>query len=366
MARVIPPNGRPPEMPYDLLPPRPAGRAPMVSVAMITFRHEAFIAQAIESVLMQQTNFPVELVIGEDCSPDRTRQIVLDYQRRHPEKIRLLLWHKNGGMMQNAAHTLNACRGEYIAFCEGDDYWTNPEKLQRQVDYMEAHPEMALCHHLVDYVRWEGECRMLLKRFPPESDRGDRQANDLIGNNFIQTCSLMIRRSCLPVLDERFQALKLGDWPLCYLAAEHGKIGFLNVEMADYRIHESNTWNALPPRNHILAAAQMSFYLATVAQSGTQEAWRNLGMVYLSWALASQPTSWGAARQAWVYWRSECVSFSVALRLLARDVLNRRVAELRRHPRVVASLKRLLRLRPISARTVQSAGGQNGNDGSGR
>jgi glycosyltransferase involved in cell wall biosynthesis len=352
-------------MPSDLHPSVPSGPPPKVSVVMVTYNHERFIAQAIESVLMQRTTFPVELVLGEDCSTDDTRRLVLDYQRRHPDKIRLLLLQKNVGACPNFAMTVEACRGEYLAFCEGDDYWTHPEKLQRQIDYMEAHPEMALCHHTVDYVRWEGGCRVLLKKFPPESDRGDRQANDLIGNNFIQTCSLMIRRSCLPVLDERFQALKLGDWPLCYLAAEHGKIGFLSFEMADYRIHESNTWSALPPRNHFLAAAQMAFYLATVAQSGAQEAWRNLGIEYLSGALASQPTSWGAARQAWVCWRSEYVSFSVALSLLARDVRNRSVAKLRRYPRVVAALKYILRPRPISARTVQSAGGQNGNGESG-
>ena len=93
----------------------------MVSVCMITYNHEAYIAQAIEGVLMQQTDFPIELVIGEDCSTDRTRAICLEYQQRHPGIIRLALRERNIGMMPNFVQTLQACEGKYIALCEGDD-----------------------------------------------------------------------------------------------------------------------------------------------------------------------------------------------------------------------------------------------------
>ena len=109
-----------------------------VSVAMITYNHERFIAQAIESVLMQQTDFAVELVIGEDCSTDGTRAIVRDYGERYPERIRLLLPEHNLGMMPNFVATLKACRGQYVASVEGDDYWTDPHKLQKQVDFLES------------------------------------------------------------------------------------------------------------------------------------------------------------------------------------------------------------------------------------
>ena len=96
-----------------------------VSVAMITYNHERFIAQAIESVLMQQTDFAVELVIGEDCSTDKTRAIVCAYGERYPERIRLLLPERNQGMIPNFVATMNACQGQYIALLEGDDYWTD-------------------------------------------------------------------------------------------------------------------------------------------------------------------------------------------------------------------------------------------------
>ena len=114
---------------------------PVVSVHMITYNHEPYIRQAIEGVMMQKTNFEFELVIGEDCSQDKTREICFEYQKKYPDKIRVLWWHENlqkvshpaGG---NGRRTTAHCRGEFIAFCEGDDYWIDPLKLQKQVDVM--------------------------------------------------------------------------------------------------------------------------------------------------------------------------------------------------------------------------------------
>jgi glycosyltransferase involved in cell wall biosynthesis len=112
---------------------------------MITYQHERFITQAVESVMMQKTDFPYELIISDDCSPDNTRQLVLDLQRRYPDRIRLLLPATNLGMMSNFVQTLRACDGDYIALVEGDDYWLDPLKLQRQVALLEAHPEFSGC-----------------------------------------------------------------------------------------------------------------------------------------------------------------------------------------------------------------------------
>jgi glycosyltransferase involved in cell wall biosynthesis len=116
----------------------------MVSVHMITYNHEEYIAQAIDGVLMQKADFRYELVIGEDCSTDSTRDICEKYANRNPEIIRLLPSESNLGMMQNAFRTTEACNGKYIALCEGDDYWTDIDKLQKQVDFMEENPEYSL------------------------------------------------------------------------------------------------------------------------------------------------------------------------------------------------------------------------------
>lgn len=121
-------------------------KQPLVSVYMLTYRHEQFIAEAIEGVIAQQCDFPIELIIGEDCSPDNTRAIVLNYQCQYPHLIRVLTSESNVGARANAARCLDATRGKYIAICEGDDYWHHPCKLQMQVDLMSANPDMVFCH----------------------------------------------------------------------------------------------------------------------------------------------------------------------------------------------------------------------------
>lgn len=118
----------------------------LVSVCMITYNHEDYIKQSIEGVLLQKCNFSFELVIGEDCSTDNTRQICEEYSAKYPQ-INLLSSESNLGMMPNFVRTLGACSSKYIALCEGDDYWTDPKKLQKQVDFLETNPAYVLCSH---------------------------------------------------------------------------------------------------------------------------------------------------------------------------------------------------------------------------
>lgn len=118
---------------------------PEVSVGIITYNHERYLARALESVLEQKTDFPFEIIIYEDCSTDRTREIALDFQRRHPESIRVLYSRANVGMGENVRRGIAACRGRYTAGCDGDDFWNDPLKLQKQYDALEAHPELNLC-----------------------------------------------------------------------------------------------------------------------------------------------------------------------------------------------------------------------------
>jgi len=104
-----------------------------VSVLMITYNHEKYIREAIDGVLMQKTDFPIELIIGEDCSTDNTREIVIEYTKKHPEIVKPQLPNENRGMQNNFMGIYNAALGKFIALCEGDDYWTDPYKLQKQV-----------------------------------------------------------------------------------------------------------------------------------------------------------------------------------------------------------------------------------------
>ena len=125
----------------------------MVSVAVVTYKHEAYIREALDSILMQQVNFLYEIVVGDDCSPDRTPEILREYAQRYPDRFVLLLREKNMGASANSYYIKCHCRGRYIAQLEGDDFWTDPHKLQKQVDFLEAHPEYigtAHMHNVVD------------------------------------------------------------------------------------------------------------------------------------------------------------------------------------------------------------------------
>lgn len=119
----------------------------MVSVCCTTYNHKPFIAQTIESFLMQQTNFQFEIVVGDDCSTDGTSAVLETFREKYPTKVKVLSPPQNIGAHRNMINTANACKGKYLALCDGDDYWTDPYKLQKQVDFLEQNPEYIICCH---------------------------------------------------------------------------------------------------------------------------------------------------------------------------------------------------------------------------
>lgn len=122
---------------------------PKVSITMLSYNHERYIEQAIDGVLMQEVDFPYELIIADDHSPDDTRALILRYKELYPDKIRLLFQPENVGVSKNALMAREMCQGEYKAFCEGDDYWIDPFKLQKQIDFLDSHPEfVGVCHEM--------------------------------------------------------------------------------------------------------------------------------------------------------------------------------------------------------------------------
>ena len=198
---------------------------PIVSVHMITYNHESYIRQAIEGVMMQNTDFEFELVIGEDCSQDKTREICFEYQKKYPDKIRVLWWHENVSKLGGNGRRVTAhCRGEFIAFCEGDDYWIDSFKLQKQVDVMRKYPNvgMVFCGDKI-YNEKTGEIRLWDVRgsFPPGLIDGGRFLLTLaFGRNplgtskderFIQTATVMIRKHIFYEGIHRFDIL---NWRL--------------------------------------------------------------------------------------------------------------------------------------------------------
>ncbi len=213
---------------------------------MLAYRHESYIADAIEGVLEQQTNFPYELVIGEDGSTDATLDICRKYERAHPDIIRVISTGQNvsHGSNGNLKRTCRALRGKYVAFCEGDDYWIDPLKLQKQVDYMDAHPECTICFHPVR-VHWE-DGREPDSVYPADFKEflhRESACQALAKHNFIQTNSVMYRWNADGKLFDDFPIFELpADWLLNLYHARLGRIGFLPDIMAVYRRRPDGLW----------------------------------------------------------------------------------------------------------------------------
>ena len=218
---------------------------PKVSVLMLTYNHEEFIAQAVSSVLEQQTDFDFKIVVGEDCSTDRTREILLGLLPGSSQKLRLLLRDHNLGGRRNLVDTYMSCTGEYIAVLEGDDFWNAPYKLQMQADLLDSHSDFAICFHRV-LKRDEASGRESLA---PARKPGVHRltVRDLFRGNLIPTCSVMFRNSLFEDFPSWFYSTPSGDWSLHVLNALHGDIGYIDEVMAVYRLHSGSTWSVHSP-----------------------------------------------------------------------------------------------------------------------
>lgn len=213
-----------------------------VSVNMITYKHESYIEQAIKGILMQQTDFDYELIIADDCSPDRTEEIVNDIIKTHSQgsKIKYLRHKKNIGMQANGIFAFNQCSGKYVALCEGDDYWTDPLKLQKQVDFLEANLDYSICYHKVQVLR-----NGVLEEDDITSEVLETTTiKDLAKGNYIHTCSVVFRNKLFNKLPKYFHNAPVGDYFLHMLNAKYGKIKFLNEFMSVYRLHNSSIWSS--------------------------------------------------------------------------------------------------------------------------
>lgn len=209
-----------------------------LTVCMITYNHENYIKEAIESVLNQRTNFQVQLIIGEDCSEDNTRAICEEFAKKNPDKILLLPVTGNLGMMKNFVRTYNECDGDYIAFLEGDDYWTDELKLQKQVDFLKANPDYCLCFHNTQMKmnRNKEKKEWLLHN---NLDKDTFVTEDVLGPWFVPSCSVVFSNYPDFVLPSWFYNCKYGDLPFMLLLSLKGKFKYMDGPMAVYRLHDT-------------------------------------------------------------------------------------------------------------------------------
>ena len=213
---------------------------PIVSVCMITYNHENFITQAIESVLEQKTIFPFELVIVNDNSPDNTDDIIVNLINTHPQG-KLIKYHKqvkNIGMMENFAFALNACAGKYIAICEGDDYWVDKNKLYNQVMFLEKNKDFYLVGYNANYNKNGIEMDDLVRKLTVEYV--DFTTRDFIQKNPFVSSMVMFRNIGFNNIMSLFVNFTVGDWPLFTKLSLLGKSRFINTSVGYYRKHPNS------------------------------------------------------------------------------------------------------------------------------
>jgi len=208
---------------------------------MITYNHEQFISQALNSILSQRVNFDYEIVVGEDCSTDRTREILLDFQQKYPTRIRPLVRNKNMGAIKNMGATLSACRGNYVAFLEGDDYWVDEHKLQKQIDFLDNNPASAMCCHRVRFLDPDQKEGIHIH---PSCPAGSYSIEHLLEENFVPACSAVVRRDLIGPLPAWHSQLAMGDWTVFALVSSHGNIELMDEVMAVYRVHQRGIWSS--------------------------------------------------------------------------------------------------------------------------
>ena len=226
---------------------------PLVSVKMLTYNHAPYIRQAVEGVLSQKTEFPFELVIGEDCSTDGTRDIVFEYARKHPGLVRLVTSAQNVGAKINSERISHAGAGKYIAYCEGDDYWHHPGKLARQVEFLESHPDYGMTHTNYDvYEITSQRLHRAVIKDPGNLVDADAYADILRRRRRILTLTVCGRASLInqardqhpECTDDRWP---MGDTQLWFELARMAPVKFFPESMATYQVLPESASNSQNP-----------------------------------------------------------------------------------------------------------------------
>ena len=216
-----------------------------MSVCVPAYQHEEFVAECLDSILLQKTNFPFEILIGEDESRDNTRDICKEYAKKHTDKIRLFLrdrktsklYDEHGQLLYrfNVKWLRKSARGKYISLCEGDDYWTYEYKLQKQIDFLEAHPDYSMCFHNANVIY----------SYKPEThpfstiEEGEYNGVDIYENRLIPTASVVFVKACIENKDYVFNGnFFFGDLILYLTLAESGKLWYFDEIWSVYRKHE--------------------------------------------------------------------------------------------------------------------------------
>ena len=213
-----------------------------VSVCVISYNHEKYIAQCLESILMQECTFPFEIVIRDDCSQDQTLNIIKSYKKRYPETIKLVDAESNIGANRGFLMVFEKAEGKYCAICEGDDYWIDKEKLQKQANLMDAMPEVTFISHA---CRLHGQNGLGPDDYLKGTGVIEVTCNDVleISGQFSPTASYMLRRDVVAQLPDWFKDAPVGDFFIEMYGIAVGKGLHLNEVLSAYRTFSENSWS---------------------------------------------------------------------------------------------------------------------------
>lgn len=214
----------------------------MVSIICLTYNHSDYIVKALDSFLMQETTFDYEVIVGEDCSTDNTLAIVEAYAEAYPDIIRVVTSEENVGSRANGSRARAVARGKYTAICEGDDYWTDPHKLQLQVTYMEENPRCSMTFHAARFVDGEGELLGREQRPYTQNQRVTTEAVIMGGGGFIPSASTVYRTACLERMPDFYEKAIVGDYPKQMILAAQGNVYYFDRFMSDYRYMHQGSW----------------------------------------------------------------------------------------------------------------------------
>ncbi|MGB5944423.1 MAG: glycosyltransferase [Leeuwenhoekiella sp.] len=220
----------------------------MVSVSLITYNHEKYIAKAINSILAQEVNFNYEIIIGDDCSSDGTRKILEDYKRKYPHIIQLILhprrYDEIPGRTNNMTNLYN-CRGKYIAMLDGDDYWISKNKLQVQVNLLEENPEYVLTFHNTLEITEDGSSpdRFHHENFDFLNENASFDQMDVANAWFMQTSTLLFRNHLIGEFPEWFREVYSADYAIQLLLTQFGKVYYLK-NLLSARLYNMGSFSA--------------------------------------------------------------------------------------------------------------------------
>lgn len=225
-------------------------KVPLINIAIITYNHEAFIATCIERVLAQHVNFDYTINIYDDCSTDETGAICKQWAAQYPGLIQYIRHENNIGISANWAFAINNSQAKYFAICEGDDYWIDRNKLQKQIDFLEANPDCSICFHdMLEHNR--SKPTLPINSLPYVIGSSKRDIDDLANGNFIMTVTAVFKNHLSGKLPEWYAHTPAQDYAFFMLTAKYGRIGYIPQQMVAYR-NDGGAWTTLNESGKIM------------------------------------------------------------------------------------------------------------------